>query len=157
MDDILSIVVVAILYFVAAAGSKKKNKKASRRVQPQRPERMPRREALRQEAIQLEAEVEELLSAQSQTAAGSPEMQTHDCQTQRIHLHEADQRQMETAGEGEDPCHAGSAVLEGFSFDEEPADREELAADVLRGVIMSEILMRPCDRMAIRNNRRSAV
>ena len=75
------------------------------------------------------------------------------------------------AAEGEDPCHAGSApdapetadmdnmqdMDSAYAYDPQQ-DKQALMQDMLRGVIMSEILTRPCDRMATkRTNRRSAV
>ena len=82
-----------------------------------------------------------------------------DCERSRIHLHEVSQQQMDGAGEGEDPCHRGSAAVadtpDDFSYDEEEKERSAFAQDVLRGVIMSEILTRPCKRTASQRTGRS--
>ena len=69
---------------------------------------------------------------------------------------------MYDAAEGEDPCHRGDARAQedahpdtAFSYDEQEQMNSALAQDVLRGVIMSEILKRPSSRTAIRRNERS--
>ena len=80
----------------------------------------------------------------------------------RIHLHQVDEQTMEQAGEGEDPCHAGSAPKrppldddnEQAEETEEDTQRAAFQSDVLRGVIMSEILTRPGERAAIRRMKR---
>ena len=77
----------------------------------------------------------------------------------RIHLHHADEQAMEQAGEGEDPCHAGAAPKrpepdETYEPTEEEARRAAFQSDVLRGVIMSEILTRPGERAAVRRMKR---
>ena len=64
---------------------------------------------------------------------------------------------MRDAGEGEDPCHVGAASREEDVFAPRETDRrkeEALARDVLRGVVMSEILMRPHERAALRRAKR---
>ena len=77
----------------------------------------------------------------------------------RIHLHHADEQAMEQAGEGEDPCHVGAAPKrpepdEAYELMEEDARRAAFQSDVLRGVIMSEILTRPGERAAVRRMKR---
>ena len=77
----------------------------------------------------------------------------------RIHLHQADEQAMEQAGEGEDPCHAGAAPKRPSLDDEdEPMETDTRRAaferDVLRGVIMSEVLTRPSERAALRRMKR---
>ena len=77
----------------------------------------------------------------------------------RIHLHHADEQAREQAGEGEDPCHAGAAPKrlepdEAYEPTEEEARRAAFQSDVLRGVIMSEILTRPGERAAVRRMKR---
>ena len=76
----------------------------------------------------------------------------HACEGERIHLHEVSQTEMQFAAEGEDPCHAGdSAAQEQFDFSiEDESVHDALRRDVLRGVIMSEILMRPHERRALK-------
>ena len=75
----------------------------------------------------------------------------------RIHLHHADEQAMEQAGEGEDPCHAGAAP-ETPPMDDETREtdvqRAAFESDVLRGVVMSEVLTRPSERAALRRMKR---
>ena len=79
-----------------------------------------------------------------------------DCEGDRIHLHNVSQAAMLHAAEGEDPCHGGnSAVQGGFDFAQDESETLlELREDVLRGVVMSEILMRPHERRALQRSRR---
>ena len=76
------------------------------------------------------------------------------CQEQPMHLHEVSQQQFLSAAEGEDPCHAGGVSRKDEFFDVQNTEHDTLAQDVLRGVIMSEILMRPHERAALRRGRR---
>lgn len=75
----------------------------------------------------------------------------------RIHLHHADEQAMEQAGEGEDPCHVGAAPETPPMDDEtrkEDGQRAAFESDVLRGVVMSEVLTRPSERAALRRMKR---
>ena len=83
---------------------------------------------------------------------GSPDL----CDERPIHLHDVSQRQFADAAEGEDPCHVGGTMIQDDQMFDLPKDPEQDAfvQDVLRGVIMSEILTRPQDRAAIRRGRR---
>ena len=76
-----------------------------------------------------------------------------------VHLHDVSQEQMNLAQEGEDPCHAGSAPA--VTEEETPQApgnplREAMADDLLRGVVMSEILTRPCQRQTAIRRRTKA-
>lgn len=76
-----------------------------------------------------------------------------------VHLHDVTQEQMNLAQEGEDPCHAGSAPA--VTVEETPQApgnplREAMADDLLRGVVMSEILTRPCQRQTAIRRRTKA-
>ena len=78
-----------------------------------------------------------------------------------IHLHQVTEQQFEAAQEGDDPCHAGGVTavrLEHHDGEDTPeaADLEamRLDSDILRGVIMSEVLMRPAERAALRRIKR---
>ncbi len=77
-----------------------------------------------------------------------------------IHLHQVTEQQFEAAQEGEDPCHAGGAVTMRLEHHDEEhmteTDAENMRQDseILRGVIMSEVLMRPAERAALRRIRR---
>lgn len=92
--------------------------------------------------------------------AGTP-FPEEDCGTHApgLHLHSVTQKQMSAAGEGEDPCHAGSAPRpaperELAAEAAEPSEDSAAARELLRGVILSEILERPCERRARLQHRR---
>ncbi len=155
MEDILGIIVVAIIYLAVAASVKKK------------PKRSKSARASTARKTQFEQAFARQTMASKRTASerrprASKHQQTPDCEQQRMHLHQATQQQMQSATEGEDPCHVGRAPQRekrpsvSHEPEHEPQIQEEntLAQDVLRGVIMSEILQRPCERMAIRQNKR---
>lgn len=151
MEDFVGVIVLIIYLFAAASARKKKGKKQQKR---QRAKHSARR-----------ADFESAFGSEAHAAAQSPERVHTEapdgeaCEQQRIHLHEVTQKQMHDSAEGEDPCHAGNApdALEEpvFSYDEEMDTQGTLAQDVLRGVIMSEILTRPCERAAMKRNGRS--
>jgi len=63
--------------------------------------------------------------------------------------------QMLHAAEGEDPCHAGGVQSAVVLQESEIADetQQDLAQNVLRSVIMSEVLMRPNERRALQRSR----
>lgn len=146
MDDILSILLVVIFYLVVIFnGNKKKKAKQAPKTTVHSPE------------IQFD-------SGFDAEGRPSPEDDTHrayeeNCAQSRIHLHEVTQQQMDESLEGEDPCHAGRAPESRdealFSYDEEQGQADGLGQDILRGVIMSEILTRPCQRAAMKRNGRS--
>ena len=76
-----------------------------------------------------------------------------------LHLHAVTQERMRSAGEGEDPCHAGGAPRPAPEHEPipdmaGPAADSAAARELLRGVILSEILERPCERHARLQNRR---
>ena len=80
-----------------------------------------------------------------------------------LHLHEVTQAQLRDAGEGEDPCHAGRSPRTAQAAQSAPGGMQptmqdgtdaEAARELLRGVIMSEILERPCERRARQQARR---
>lgn len=147
MDDLLSFLPFLIIYLIAASSSgRKKKKRNTRRSGPMRTavegERMDRRSLQRDRH-----------TAQGFDDAFEPEnAHAQACGTQPLHLHDVSADQMEAAGEGEDPCHAGGRLR---TPEEQPADEtaqpeEDLRRDVLRGVVMSEILIRPQERQALR-------
>ena len=146
MDDMLSIVLVVLFYLVVTfSGSKQKKAKQTAR------------RAARPQDIQFAGAFD--VEGQSSHEGASANQYEADCEQRRIHLHEVTQQQMHEAFEGEDPCHAGQApeICEEavFSYDEEQVQADGFAQDVLRGVIMSEILTRPCQRAAMKRNGRS--
>ena len=97
------------------------------------------------------------LAADAEDAAFPEE----DCEAHApgLHLHAVTQERLRTAGEGEDPCHAGGAVRPAAQREPVPDDAEhaqdnEAARELLRGVILSEILERPCARRERLQHRR---
>ena len=153
MDDFLSILVVVIFYLVVTMNGNKKRKKKNAGKKAPRTRRTAFEQAFTAQESREAAE-------QASLAGRKPNDAYHEaeCAASRIHLHETTQQQMHEAGEGEDPCHAGTAPdmheETEFSYDEDTEQQNALAGDVLRGVIMSEILIRPCERNAIRRNGR---
>ena len=149
------LVLIIFYLLVASSGRKKKGGK-----------KKERREARR---MQRSADFGGAFSGQAAAASASAVQENPDhfaddrgegdCERSRIHLHEVSQQQMDDAGEGEDPCHRGSTAApdapDDFSYDKEDRERSAFAQDVLRGVIMSEILTRPCKRTAGQRNGRS--
>ena len=146
MDDVLSILLVVIFYLVATFSSNKKKKA-----------RQKQKKTIQSQEIRFDSAFDE--EGQPSSEGDVHRAYEENCEQSRIHLHEVTQHQMNEALEGEDPCHAGRApesqddVL--FSYDEEQRQADGLAQDVLRGVIMSEILTRPCQRAAMKRNGRS--
>lgn len=159
MEDILSIVVV-VLFYAAVVGSVRR-RSGRRRAERQRAARKPQFD----KAFEAVDGVFAVGKAGAQAAPARTdereERKERDCQTSRLHLHEVTQSELLEAAEGEDPCHAGhapgstkaerteiaaperEALGEAASEEEAPDER---AQDILRGVIMSEILTRPCER-----------
>lgn len=167
MDDLLGLVVLIVFYVVAAANKKNKKNRArpsqKRSAQAKRTVREPWdeiRENLARAMDTLEAAKEAPKPLQDEGALH----QEQRCQTQSVHLHEATQQQMLDALEGEDPCHAGDAnagdsaltSVHAAAYAGEETEPNELAQDLLRGVIMSEILTRPCNRARGWNVKRGA-
>lgn len=78
-----------------------------------------------------------------------------------VRLKAATQAAMARAGEGEDPCHdAPRREAEDTAYDSPiyapVLDRGEFARQALSGVVMSEVLKRPCERRLERKLRRGA-
>lgn len=155
MEDFLGLIVVIAVVLLSASGSKKKKQKKQNRQR----RRSAARFAAERERTDAGRYARDARAARGFAAAF--EQQRMDCAAQPIHLHDADPQAMRAAGEGEDPCHAGghnayeqaAAPDAAASMDEQ---KQALAQDVLRGVVMSEILMRPADRMALRRGGRRA-
>lgn len=169
MDDLLGLVVLIVFYVVAAASRKnKKNRKGGAKPSQKRPAREPWDE-IRENLTRAMETLEAAKEAPKPLRAEGALHQEQPCQTQSVHLHEATQQQMLDALEGEDPCHvgganaddanAGGSALTGAraaAYAGEETEQSELAQDLLRGVIMSEILTRPCNRPRGWNVKRGA-
>lgn len=154
MGEMLRYLLVAALFVIVeviAVGKKKKKRPAAKLHEPKRaaPPEMPQNQA--DETARERARVFEQADEFDDPCEQEAEP--------RIHLHHADEQAMEQAGEGEDPCHAGAAPKrpepdEGNEPTEEETRRAAFQSDVLRGVIMSEILTRPGERAAVRRMKR---
>ena len=154
MGEMLWYLLVAALFVIVeviAVGKKKKKRPAAKPHEPKRaaPPEMPQNQA--DETARERARVFEQADEFDDPCEQEAEP--------RIHLHHADEQAMEQAGEGEDPCHAGAAPKrpepdETYEPTEEEARRAAFQSDVMRGVIMSEILTRPGERAAVRRMKR---
>ena len=154
MGEMLRYLLVAAFFVIVeviAVGKKKKKRPAAKLHEPKR--------AAPPEATQ--KQVDETARERARVFEQADEFDD-PCEQEaepRIHLHHADEQAMEQAGEGEDPCHAGAAPKrpepdEAYEPTEEEARRAAFQSDVLRGVIMSEILTRPGERAAVRRMKR---
>ncbi len=157
MKDSPILLIFLIIYLIAASSGRKRNgakkkpqmksflgQEAERRRSSQRTHARGEQEGWRStlRARQAQQGFHEAFDAHG------PE--ERDCESQPIHLHDVGQAQMTLAGEGEDPCHAGGRGAEpSEAAAAVPGETHSaLAQDVLRGVIMSEILTRPHERTA---------
>ena len=155
MGEMLRYLLVAAFFVIVeviAVGKKKKKRPAAKLHEPKRaaPPEMPQNQA------------DETARERARVFEQADEADEFDdpCEQEaepRIHLHHADEQAMEQAGEGEDPCHAGAAP-ERPPMDDETKEtdvqRAAFESDVLRGVVMSEVLTRPSERAALRRMKR---
>lgn len=157
MGEMLRYLLVAALFVIVeviAVGKKKKKRPAAKLHEPKR--------AAPPETTQKQTDETARERARVFEQADEADEFDDPCEQEaepRIHLHHADEQAMEQAGEGEDPCHAGAAPKrpepdETYEPTEEEARRAAFQSDVLRGVIMSEILTRPGERAAVRRMKR---
>lgn len=129
MKDFPILPILLILYVIAVSGGRKKKASKQNR-QRQRPARADSRTRTREERTRARTEQ----TAQGFSAAFERE-------------------QRAPVPEGEDPCHP-EPQREPVQTDRQAHEPEQetapdaLAQDLLRGVIMSEILTRPCERRA---------
>ena len=129
MKDFPILPILLILYVIAVAGGRKKKTTKQNR-QRQRPARAASRTQTREERPRTRTE---------QTAQGFSTAFAR--------------KQSAPVPEGEDPCHP-APKCEQVQADrqvrepEQETEPDALAQDVLRGVIMSEILTRSCERRA---------
>ena len=154
-EMLLYLLVAALLVMVqVAAGGKKKKKGGPNRPPVKKTEVRQGAPTERPEAKTAEERARGFERHEAQSGFDDP------CDSEdapRIHLHQADQQTMEQAGEGEDPCHAGAAPERPPMDDEtreEDGQRAAFESDVLRGVVMSEVLTRPSERAALRRMKR---
>ena len=153
MEDFIGIIVLVLIVLVSASGKKKKAEKPARqRKQAEKPRETGFEQAFaRKQSEALKQQVERKATGEVRREA--------DCDRRPLHLHEVSQQQMNAAGEGEDPCHAGYHALQEEPspvYEPDAALADPRGQELVRGVIMSEILKRPCERMAERHDRRRA-
>lgn len=153
-EMLLYLLVAALLVMVQVAAGGKKKKKGSPNRPPVKKTEARQAATERPEAKTAEESARVFERHEAQSGFDDP------CDSEdapRIHLHQADQQTMEQAGEGEDPCHAGAAP-ERPPMDDETREtdgqRAAFESDVLRGVVMSEVLTRPSERAALRRMKR---
>ena len=129
MRDFPILPILLILYVIAVAGGRKKKTTKQNR-QRQRPARAASRTQTREERPRTRTE---------QTAQGFSTAFARE--------------QSAPVPEGEDPCHPApkreQMQADGLTREpEQETEMDALAQDVLRGIVMSEILTRPCERRA---------
>lgn len=152
MEDFPLLILFFIIYLIAGSSGKKKNKQRSHA----HDRRGPARSQAQGEQMDARAKAQDRMTqAGFQTAFDAAhEELAHPA---RMHLHEVTNEQMLRAAEGEDPCHAGG-IQDAMNSDLDRRPEDDLwqdagRQDVLRGVIMSEILMRPHERRAMQRSR----
>ena len=157
MGEMLRYLLVAALFvMVQVVAGRKKKKKSSAKGSVYREFEPKKVEPINQPEKTAEESARVFMEGEGESGFDDP------CDSEdepRIHLHQADEQAMEQAGEGEDPCHAGAAPKRPSLDDEdEPMETDTRRAaferDVLRGVIMSEVLTRPSERAALRRMKR---
>lgn len=150
MEDFPILFLFLIFYLVTAFSGKKKSKK-----------KKPMRSRAQGEKADVRAQRRDRQTHQGFGAAFAQEPAAQamhaPCDAAQMHLHHVADAQLQHAQEGEDPCHVGGRQSQaqdeaGEAWQDEA--QELLKQDVLRGVIMSEILTRPQERRAWQRSRR---
>ena len=151
--EIFGFLIFVVIYLVATISEKTKKHK-------EKAEKKTKQTVLPAQAFESDEEEADDLPEEEQPTAASDDPCNKEEQPP-IHLHQVTEQEFEAAQEGEDPCHAGGVTavrLEHHDGEDAPeaADLEamRLDSDILRGVIMSEVLMRPAERAALRRIRR---
>lgn len=149
MEDFPLLILFFIIYLIAGSSGRKRRKEKTARSGPMRTRAQGERRD--KHAQQRDGHTE----AGFQTVFSQDPVQTElHCEQRRVHLHDVSNEEMLMAGEGEDPCHAGGIRDMSMHDSDDPTEQETIQAqDVLRGVIMSEILMRPHERIALQRSR----
>lgn len=158
MEDSPILLVFLIIYLIAASSGKKQKAERKKKA-PLHTEQKRKHSPMRAGAQGEMLDWRSILRTEKTFKGFEEAFNQHvprdeECERQPIHLHEVAQEQMEQAAEGEDPCHAGGydrveGMAEGADVQAEHTNNA-FAQDVLRGVIMSEILTRPQERIARR-------
>ena len=145
MDDLVVVVLIVFAVFNAVRNGKKKKKKGQS-AGPALSAKQKRAAAQKDRQADFSAAFARSHES-AESAAKTKAAKDERLHGPGVHLHDVTQAQMSEAQEGEDPCHAGSAPV-AMPEEAAPANplREAMANDLLCGVIMSEILTRPCQR-----------
>lgn len=154
-EMLLYLLVAALLVMVQVAAGGKKKKKGSLNRSPMKKTEVRQGAPTEQPEAKTAEESARVFERHEAQSGFDDPCDSEDAP--RIHLHQADQQTMEQAGEGEDPCHAGAAPERPPMDDEtreEDGQRAAFESDVLRGVVMSEVLTRPSERAALRRMKR---
>ena len=167
MDDLIVIVLIVFAMVNAIRSSKKKKQKgqAAGQISSAKKSRAAAQKGRQADVFAAFAGSQQSGGGGAQTRSAQPRVtQPRAAADERlhgpgVHLHDVSQEQMNLAQEGEDPCHAGSAPA--VTEEETPQApgnplREAMADDLLRGVVMSEILTRPCQRQTAIRRRTKA-
>lgn len=165
MDDLVVIVLIVFAMVNAIRSSKKKKQKgqAAGQISSAKKSRAAAQKGREADFFAAFAGSQQSGGGGAQTRSAQPRVtQPRAAADERlhgpgVHLHDVTQEQMNLAQEGEDPCHAGSAPA-AMPEEAAPANplREAMADDLLRGVVMSEILTRPCQRQTAIGRRTKA-
>ena len=154
--EIFGFLIFVVIYLVVTISEKTKKRK-------EKAEKKTKQTVLPAQAFESDEEEADDLPEEEQPTAASDDPGDDPCNKEEqppIHLHQVTEQEFEAAQEGEDPCHAGGAVTTRLEHHDEEhmpeADAENMRQDseILRGVIMSEVLMRPAERAALRRIRR---
>ena len=150
--EIFGFLIFVVIYLVATISEKTKKRK-------EKAEKKTKQTVLPAQAFESDEEEADDLPEEEQPTAASDDPCKQEEQPP-IHLHQVTEQEFEAAQEGEDPCHAGGLTAVRLEHhDGEDASEADLEAmrqdsDILRGVIMNEVLMRPAERAALRRIRR---
>ena len=150
MEDFPLLILFFIIYLIAGSSGKKNRKGAAGQSGPMRTRRQG-------EQYDRRADRRDRLTKEGFQTVFSPSVSQpkQSCDERSMHLHEVTNEDMQHAAEGEDPCHAGgvrNTIQQASDYQTEEQDTLR-AQDILRGVIMSEVLTRPYERKALQRSR----
>ena len=150
--ELFGFLIFVVIYLVATISEKTKKRK-------EKAEKKTKQTVLPAQAFESDEEEAGDLPEEEQPTAASDDPCDDPCNKEEqppIHLHQVTEQEFEAAQEGEDPCHAGGVTAvrlehhDGEDASEADLEAMRLDSDILRGVIMSEVLMRPAERAALR-------
>lgn len=157
MEDFPLLLLFFIIYLIAGSSGKKRSKKRKGSMQSARRAEPVLSRPSGENHDTYTQEKNRMVREGFRTAFSEAAVQANrSCDQSSLHLHDVTNEQMLAAAEGEDPCHAGGIQRQSDSEDEYligDEAQQSLREDVLRGVIMSEILMRPSERRTLQRSR----